>query len=244
VIEFRNVSKSFDDKTVLNNVSLQIDRKEIVSILGTSGAGKSTLINCINGLVAPDEGDVLVDGLSVANGNELNEIRKKCSTVFQSFNLYPHLSILHNITLAPIKVLKYRKDRAECEAMALLEKVGLKDHAKVYPSGLSGGEKQRIGICRALAMSPDYLLLDEITSSLDPELTSEILQVLSSLANEGITMILVTHEINFAKKISTRTVFLDKGKIMADKSKDEFFSADFADKNPRIKGFLARSEDL
>jgi len=244
VIEFRNVSKSFDEKAVLNDLSFQIDKQEIVAILGTSGAGKSTLINCINGLVTPDEGDVLVDGLSVTNKHDLNEVRKKCSTVFQSFNLYPHLSILQNITLAPLKVLKYSKDRAESEAMALLEKVDLKEHANGFPSSLSGGEKQRVGICRALAMSPDYLLLDEITSSLDPELTSEIMLVLSTLADEGITMILVTHEIGFAKKLSTRTVFLEKGKIIADRPKDEFFSAEFGEENSRIKDFLAQSNGL
>jgi ABC-type polar amino acid transport system ATPase subunit len=244
VIEFRNVSKSFDGKCVLDDISIQIDKKEIVSILGTSGAGKSTLINCVNGLVTPDKGDVFVDGLSVTNKTELSKIRKKCSMVFQSFNLYPHLSILQNLTLAPIKVLGYAKDRAEREAMALLEKVDLTSHADAYPSSLSGGEKQRIGICRALAMSPDYLLLDEITSSLDPELTAEIMQVLSNLAEEGITMILVTHEIAFAKKISTRVVFLDQGKLVADKPTDEFFSTEFADENNRIGDFLSRSEDL
>ena len=244
MIEFRNVSKSFDSNKVLNDISFQIDKKEIVSILGTSGAGKSTLINCINGLVTPDEGDVLVDGLSVTRKNDLNEIRQKCSMVFQSFNLYPHLSILQNITLAPMKVLNIARDQAESEAMALLAKVDLTSHANAYPASLSGGEKQRIGICRALAMSPDYLLLDEITSSLDPELTSEILQVLSTLAEEGITMVLVTHEIGFAKKISTRTVFLDQGQLVADKPSDEFFSSGFADENSRISDFLARSEDL
>jgi ABC-type polar amino acid transport system ATPase subunit len=244
VIEFRNVSKSFDKNVVLNDISLKIDKNEIVSILGTSGAGKSTLINCVNGLVEPDDGDVLVDGLSVSNKNELNEVRKKCSTVFQNFNLYPHLSILQNITLAPMKVLKYKRDRAENEAIALLEKVDLKDHANAFPSSLSGGEKQRVGICRALAMSPDYLLLDEVTSSLDPELTAEIMQVLGRLADEGSTMVLVTHEIGFAKKISTRIVFLESGKILADEPKDKFFSAEFGEENGRIRGFLARSEGL
>lgn len=244
MIEFRNVSKSFDNKQVLNNISFQIDKKEIVSILGTSGAGKSTLINCVNGLVMPDDGDVLVDGLSVSRKSDLTEIRQKCSMVFQSFNLYPHLSILQNITLAPIKVLNFSRDRAESEAMALLDKVDLTSHASAYPASLSGGEKQRIGICRALAMSPDYLLLDEITSSLDPELTSEIMQVLSTLAEEGITMVLVTHEIGFAKKISTRMVFLDQGQLIADKPTDEFFSAAFAAENSRISDFLTRSKDL
>ncbi len=244
MIEFRNVSKSFDSKTVLNDISFQIDKKEIVSILGTSGAGKSTLINCINGLVSPDSGDVLVDGLSVTNRKELSGVRKKCATVFQSFNLYPHLSILQNITLAPMKVLKLERERAESEAMTLLEKVDLKDHANGYPSSLSGGEKQRIGICRALAMSPDYLLLDEITSSLDPELTAEILQVLSTLAKDGITMLLVTHEIGFAQRLSSRVIFLENGRIMADKSSNEFFSTQYGDENTRIRDFLARSEDL
>ena len=244
MIEFRNVSKSFDNKNILNDISFQIDKKEIVSILGTSGAGKSTLINCVNGLVTPDKGDVLVDGLSVSSKNDLNEIRKKCSMVFQSFNLYPHLSILQNITLAPMKVLNLAKDRAENEAMALLDKVDLTTHANAYPASLSGGEKQRIGICRALAMSPDYLLLDEITSSLDPELTAEILQVLSILAEEGITMVLVTHEIGFAKKISSRILFLDQGQLVADRATDEFFSSGFAEENSRISDFLARSEDV
>ena len=244
MIEFRNVSKSFDNKNILNDISFQIDKKEIVSILGTSGAGKSTLINCVNGLVTPDKGDVLVDGLSVSSKNDLNEIRKKCSMVFQSFNLYPHLSILQNITLAPMKVLNLAKDRAESEAMALLDKVDLTTHANAYPASLSGGEKQRIGICRALAMSPDYLLLDEITSSLDPELTAEIMQVLSILAEEGITMVLVTHEIGFAKKISSRILFLDQGQLVADRPTDEFFSSGFAEENSRISDFLARSEDV
>jgi ABC-type polar amino acid transport system ATPase subunit len=244
VIEFRNVSKSFDRKTVLNDISLKIEKNEIVAILGTSGAGKSTLINCINGLVEPDAGDVFVDNLMVSKKNELNEIRKKCSTVFQNFNLYPHLTILQNITLAPIKVLNYKRGRAENEAMALLEKVDLKDHANGFPSSLSGGEKQRVGICRALAMSPDYLLLDEVTSSLDPELTSEIMRVLARLADEGSTMILVTHEIGFAKKISTRIVFLENGRVLADKPKDEFFSVQFRNENGRIDDFLGRSEGL
>jgi ABC-type polar amino acid transport system ATPase subunit len=244
VIEFRNISKAFDKKAVLNDISFKIEKKEIVSILGTSGAGKSTLINCVNGLVTPDSGDVLVDGLSVSNPSELNQVRKKCSTVFQSFNLYPHLTILNNIMLAPMKVLRIGKDQAEREAMNLLDKVDLRSHANDYPSSLSGGEKQRIGICRALAMSPDYLLLDEITSSLDPELTSEILQVLSTLADEGITMILVTHEIAFAKKLSSRVIFLENGRIVADKPKDEFFSASFSGENKRISDFLASSEDM
>ena len=244
MIEFRNVSKSFDTKNVLNNISLNIEKNEIVSILGASGAGKSTLINCINGLIEPDEGDVLVDSLTVSKKSELNEIRKKCSTVFQNFNLYPHLTILQNITLAPMKVLNYKKERAENEAMVLLQKVDLIDHANGFPSSLSGGEKQRVGICRALAMSPDYLLLDEITSSLDPELTSEIMQVLARLADEGSTMLLVTHEIGFAKKISTRIVFLENGRVLADKPKEEFFSADFRRENSRIDDFLARSEGL
>ncbi len=243
MIEFRNVSKSFDKQTVLDDISFQVGKEEIVSVLGTSGAGKSTLINCINGLVVPDQGDILVDGLSVTDKTELKEIRQKCSTVFQNFNLYPHLTNLQNITLAPTKVLGLGKEQAEADAMALLEKVELKDHANGYPSSLSGGEKQRIGICRALAMSPDYLLLDEITSSLDPELTAEILQVLSKLAQEGITMILVTHEIGFAKKISTRTIFLEQGRLVADKPTGDFFSAEFAAENARIRNFLAQSED-
>ena len=242
MIEFRNVSKAFNKSVVLNGINLKIEKNEVVSILGTSGAGKSTLINCINGLVTPDDGDVLVDGFSVMKKNELKEVRKKCSTVFQSFNLYPHLSILHNITLAPMKVLNHNKNRAENDAMALLEKVDLQSHAQAYPSSLSGGEKQRVGICRALAMSPDYLLLDEVTSSLDPELTADIIDVLSRLADEGSTMVLVTHKVSFAKKISTRVVFLQDGKILADKPKDEFFSSEFSAESGRISDFLSRSE--
>lgn len=244
MIEFKNLSKSFGDNTVLDDISLTINKKEVVAILGTSGAGKSTLINCINGLVAPDSGDVLVDGLSVNKAGELQEIRKRCSMVFQSFNLYPHLSILKNITLAPIKVLRLSKEKAEEEAMALLEKVDLVTHARNMPFSLSGGQKQRVGICRALAMSPEYLLLDEVTSSLDPELTAEIVQVLGRLADEGSTMVLVTHKVGFAKKISSRIVFLENGKILANKPKDEFFSPEFSEQNSRISDFLGRSEGM
>lgn len=240
MIEINKLHKNFGDLQVLKGVDLTLKPGEVVSILGGSGSGKSTMIRCINGLEAITSGSIFVDGFDVANKKELLEVRKKCSTVFQQFDLYPHLSVLENITLAPIHVLSSPKNDAELVAMELLESVGLADKKNVFPTQLSGGQKQRVGICRALAMKPDYLLLDEVTSSLDPEMTAEVLEILKKLAGEGITMISVTHEIDFAREISDRIVFLDQGIILSDLPKNEFFADDGGLADPRIARFLSK----
>ncbi|RAS66286.1 amino acid ABC transporter ATP-binding protein (PAAT family) [Vibrio diazotrophicus] len=242
MISINNVQKSFGNTVILDGVSLTINKGDVVSILGASGSGKSTLIRCINGLERLNGGDIKVGENSVKNKVELNEIRKKVSTVFQHFNLYPHLTVLDNITLAPIEVLGWEKSKAIAKAIELLNLVGLQDKSDSYPSQLSGGQKQRIGICRALAMEPECLLLDEVTSALDPEMTSEVLDVLADLARSGTTLIFVTHEIAFARKISNRIVFLDEGKVRADMEKEQFFSNDGGKQDPRIKRFLDKMD--
>ncbi|MCZ4373312.1 amino acid ABC transporter ATP-binding protein [Vibrio diazotrophicus] len=242
MISINNVQKSFGNAVILDGVSLTINKGDVVSILGASGSGKSTLIRCINGLERLNGGDIKVGENSVKNKVELNEIRKKVSTVFQHFNLYPHLTVLDNITLAPIEVLGWEKSKAIAKATELLNLVGLQDKSDSYPSQLSGGQKQRIGICRALAMEPECLLLDEVTSALDPEMTSEVLDVLADLARSGTTLIFVTHEIAFARKISNRIVFLDEGKVRADMEKEQFFSNDGGKQDPRIKRFLDKMD--
>lgn len=242
MISINNVQKSFGNAVILDGVSLTINKGDVVSILGASGSGKSTLIRCINGLERLNGGDIKVGENSVKNKVELNEIRKKVSTVFQHFNLYPHLTVLDNITLAPIEVLGWEKSKAIAKATELLNLVGLQDKSDSYPSQLSGGQKQRIGICRALAMEPECLLLDEVTSALDPEMTSEVLDVLADLARIGTTLIFVTHEIAFARKISNRIVFLDEGKVRADMEKEQFFSNDGGKQDPRIKRFLDKMD--
>ncbi len=244
MIKLTDVRKSYAGKVVLDGIDLAVQAGEVVSILGGSGAGKSTIVNCINGLVAPDSGSVLLDEFSVANRKGLREIRKKCATVFQNFNLYPHLTNIENITLAPVRVLGVEPKNALADAHDLLHSVGLNEHADKYPAQLSGGQKQRIGICRALAMSPDYLLLDEITSSLDPEMTAEVVDVLKLLVDKGMTMILVTHELNVARSISSRIVFLEAGRILVDVHRDVFFSDAFLDENRRIKSFIASANGL
>jgi ABC-type polar amino acid transport system ATPase subunit len=237
MIEIDRLSKSFGPTEVLSEVSLSFADGEVIAILGPSGSGKSTLIRCINALEPVTGGDVRVDGLSVRDRRNVAEVRKNCSMVFQQFNLYPHLTALQNITLAPIRVLGITKADAEARARALLERVALADKAGSYPAELSGGQQQRIGICRALAMQPRHLLLDEVTSSLDPEMTSEVLDVVADLARSGTTMILVTHEIEFARRVSDRIVFLDEGRILADEPAEAFFAAQ---SNERIGRFLNR----
>jgi len=213
---------------------------EVVSILGSSGSGKSTLIRCINGLEKLNAGRITVDDFDVSKPKELAEARKRSGTVFQLFNLYPHMSALQNITLAPIEVLKRPKAEAEAEGRALLASVGLGDRADAYPAQLSGGQRQRVGICRALAMQPRYLLLDEVTSALDPEMTSEVLDILAKLAKSGTTMVFVTHEIEFARQISNRIVFLEKGVLLVDLPTAEFFSAEGGMAQPRVAQFLSK----
>ncbi|NLS03835.1 amino acid ABC transporter ATP-binding protein [Rhizobium sp. P32RR-XVIII] len=240
MLNVENVRKAFGHATVLDGVDLTIQPGEVVSILGSSGSGKSTLIRCINGLEKLNGGRITVDEFDVGKPKELAEARKRSATVFQLFNLYPHMTVLGNITLAPIEVLKRSRGEAEAEARALLQSVGLGDRADAYPAQLSGGQRQRVGICRALAMQPRYLLLDEVTSALDPEMTAEVLAILAKLAEQGTTMLFVTHEIEFARHISDRIVFLDKGKLLVDLPTEEFFAADGGMAQPRVAQFLSK----
>lgn len=240
MLKVEHVKKSFGHMTVLDGIDLTIEPGEVVSILGSSGSGKSTLIRCINGLERLDGGRIMVDEFDVSKPKDLAEARKRSGTVFQLFNLYPHMTVLGNITLAPIEVLKQPRAEAEAKAHALLKSVGLGDRAGAYPAQLSGGQRQRVGICRALAMQPRYLLLDEVTSALDPEMTAEVLAILAKLAEEGTTMLFVTHEIEFARQISDRIVFLDKGRLLVDLPTDQFFAVDGGMAQPRVAQFLSK----
>ncbi len=240
MIHIEGVSKRFGGNTILDGIDLRIAPGEVVSILGPSGSGKSTLIRCINGLEKLDGGRISVDGHRVDDPKGLQLARRCSGTVFQLFNLYPHMTALQNVTLAPIEVLKVPRARAEQEARELLASVGLAERADLYPSQLSGGQRQRVGICRALAMQPRYLLLDEVTSALDPEMTAEVLAILGKLARSGTTMLFVTHEIDFAREISDRIVFLDGGRLLADLPAAQFFALDGGLAQPRIAQFLSK----
>lgn len=214
MIEIENIRKAFGPLEVLKGASMTVDRGEVVSVIGGSGSGKSTLLMCINGLEGIDGGRILVDGTDVhARGTDLNRLRRKIGIVFQQWNAFPHLTVLENVMLAPRKVL--RKSRAEAEAIAVekLTHVGLREKLSVYPSRLSGGQQQRMAIARALAMSPDYMLFDEVTSALDPQLVGEVLDTLRLLSSEGMTMVVVTHEIRFARDVSDRVAFFLEGRI-------------------------------
>jgi ABC-type polar amino acid transport system ATPase subunit len=240
MMELQGVAKRFGANAVLDGVNLRIAPGEVVSILGASGSGKSTLIRCINGLERLDGGTISVDGHRVDDARQLQLVRRCCGTVFQLFNLYPHMTALQNITLAPVEVLRVPRREAEEAARELLASVGLGDRADAYPAQLSGGQRQRVGICRALAMRPRYLLLDEVTSALDPEMTAEVLAILAKLAASGTTMLFVTHEIEFARQISSRIVFLDQGRLLADLAVDRFFAEDGGLAQPRIAQFLSK----
>ncbi|MFI0845856.1 amino acid ABC transporter ATP-binding protein [Mesorhizobium sp. IMUNJ 23232] len=240
MLKVENVKKSFGAATVLDGVNLTVRPGEVVSILGSSGSGKSTLIRCINGLEKLDAGRITVDEFDVSKPKELAEARKRSGTVFQLFNLYPHMTALQNITLAPVEVLKRPRAEAEAEGRALLASVGLGDRADAYPAQLSGGQRQRVGICRALAMKPRYLLLDEVTSALDPEMTAEVLTILAKLATEGTTMVFVTHEVEFARQISNRVVFLGKGTLLIDLPTRDFFDPAGGLAQPRVAQFLSK----
>jgi ABC-type polar amino acid transport system ATPase subunit len=239
MISISGLHKSFGSATVLRGIDLEISQGEVVSVLGSSGSGKSTLIRCINGLEKIDGGKVTVDGFDVSKPRELAEARKRSGTVFQLFNLYPHMTAVQNIALAPVEVLNVPRKDAEAEARRLLQQVGLSERADAYPAQLSGGQRQRVGICRALAMKPSYLLLDEVTSALDPEMTAEVLSILANIAKQGTTMVFVTHEIEFARSISTRIAFLDKGQMIADLPTEDFFS-DKGMAMPRVAQFLSK----
>ena len=236
MINITNLHKNFGDLEVLKNISTEIKKGEIISIIGPSGSGKSTFLRCINKLEEPSSGHIYIDGMDLMDKNtDINKIRERVGMVFQHFNLFPNMTVLGNLTLSPIMVKKESKEEAEKYALSLLEKVGLSDKANSYPTQLSGGQKQRIAIARALAMKPEVILFDEPTSALDPEMIKEVLDVMRDLAKEGMTMLIVTHEMGFARNVGNRILFMDKGKIIEDCSPKEFFENPT---NERIKDFL------
>ena len=237
MIEIENVRKSFGSLEVLKGIDLTVQKGEVVTIIGGSGSGKSTLLTCINGLEPIDSGRILVDGTEVhARGTDLNGLRRRIGIVFQQFNAFPHLTVLENVTLAQRKVLKRSKPEAEAEAVKQLNHVGLGDKLGVYPGRLSGGQQQRMAIARALAMSPDYMLFDEVTSALDPQLVGEVLDTLRMLAREGMTMICVTHEMEFARQVSDRVAFFHKGVMAEIAPPGQLFGAP---RHPELQKFLA-----
>lgn len=224
IIEFNNISKSYGTTKVLRNCTTKIYRSDIVVVCGPSGSGKSTLIKCINGLEPYQKGKLIVDGIEVgARGTNLRSLRTSIGMVFQGFELYPHMNALQNVMLAPNRVLKQGKNTAKTHAKQLLDRVGLSEHINKYPAQLSGGQQQRVAIARALAMNPKIMLFDEPTSALDPEMVSEVLDVMTSLSKEGITMVVVTHEMGFAKRVANRVIFMDEGMIIEDLTTDSFF---------------------
>ena len=236
MINVENLSKNFGDLKVLKNISTTINKGEIISIIGPSGSGKSTFLRCINKLEEPTEGHIYIDGMDLMDKKtDINKIRERVGMVFQHFNLFPNMTVLENLTLSPIMVKKESKEEAEKYALYLLEKVGLSDKANSYPNQLSGGQKQRIAIARALAMKPEVILFDEPTSALDPEMIKEVLDVMRDLAKEGMTMLIVTHEMGFARNVGNRILFMDNGEIIEDCSPKDFFENPT---NERIKDFL------
>jgi len=245
VLDVAGVSKRFGDVEVLSDVSFQVDRGETVCVLGPSGSGKSTLLRCINWLEQPDAGRIYVSGSQVGvnragmvmNDRELSDVRTRIGMVFQHFALWPHLTVLQNLMEAPIQVQRRPKGEVRDEALALLAKVGLMEKQNVFPSRLSGGQKQRVGIARALAMKPDLLLFDEPTSALDPELVTEVLAVMRDLAREGRTMVIVTHEMGFAREAATRVLFLDRGRVVETGPPNVFFAHP---ETERARQFLQR----
>jgi glutamate/aspartate transport system ATP-binding protein len=237
MIELREVSKRYGSFQVLKSCSLSIARGEVIVVCGPSGSGKSTLIKCVNGLEPFDAGEIVVDGLSVGDKAGLQALRTRIGMVFQSFELYPHLTAMDNICLAPRVVLKRPRAEAEARARALLARVGLTDHAQKFPAQLSGGQQQRVAIARALAMDPIVMLFDEPTSALDPEMIKEVLDVMSDLARDGMTMIVVTHEMGFARRVANRIVFMDSGELVETRPPEQFFSAPGSE---RARAFLSK----
>ena len=225
MIEINNLYKSFNDTQVLNGITENIKKGEVVVIIGPSGSGKSTFLRCLNLLEVPTNGEIIFEGTSINdNKNDINKIREKMGMVFQQFNLFPHKTILENLIIAPVVVKKIKEEDAKKKAYDLLKKVGLLDKANAYPASLSGGQKQRIAIARALCMEPDVMLFDEPTSALDPEMVGEVLAVMKDLAKEGMTMVVVTHEMGFAREVGDRILFMDGGKILEEGSPQEIFN--------------------
>ncbi|MBR6013939.1 MAG: amino acid ABC transporter ATP-binding protein [Selenomonadaceae bacterium] len=237
MIKIKNLKKNFDDLEVLKGINLDIKEREVVVIIGPSGSGKSTLLRCINFLEEPTEGTVEVDGILMNNAENINKVREEVGMVFQRFNLFPHMTVLDNVTLAPIKVRKIERERAEMTAQELLDRVGLGDKSDAYPNQLSGGQQQRVAIARALAMQPKVMLFDEPTSALDPEMVGEVLDVMKKLAESGMTMVIVTHEMGFAREVGTRLIFVDGGYIVEEGKPKEVFENP---KEERTKLFLSK----
>ena len=238
LFEIKDLCKSFGNNLVLDHISTEICQGEVVVIIGPSGSGKSTFLRSLNLLEVPTGGSIVFEGLNITDPKcNINKYRQKIGMVFQHFNLFPHKTILENMMLAPIKLLKKSKEEAEKEAMELLKRVGLEEKANAYPSQLSGGQKQRIAIVRSLCMNPEVMLFDEPTSALDPEMVGEVLNVMRDLAKGGMTMVVVTHEMGFAREVGTRVMFVDEGQIKEENSPEEFFNNP---KNPRLQEFLSK----
>ena len=238
MISIRDVHKSYGTVEVLSGCSVEVKKGEVIVVCGPSGSGKSTLIKCVNGLEPIQRGEIVVDGVSVAaRGTNLPRLRARVGMVFQHFELFPHLKVVDNVTLAQRKVLGRREDEARAKALALLDRVGLREHAHKHPGELSGGQQQRVAIARSLALDPICMLFDEPTSALDPEMINEVLDVMVALAREGMTMIVVTHEMGFARRVAHRIVFMDRGKIVEDAPTADFFAAPRTD---RARQFLSK----
>ena len=238
IISTRGLRKDFEKLHVLKGIDIDIRKGDVLCVIGASGSGKSTFLRCLNLLEVPTGGSIIFDGTDLTSSKiDLNHHRQKMGMVFQQFNLFPHLTILKNLTLAPMMLKKVPKEEAEAKALALLARVGLADRAESYPNQLSGGQKQRVAIVRALCMEPDVMLFDEPTSALDPEMVGEVLDVMKELANEGMTMVVVTHEMGFAFEVANRVVFLDDGLIAEDGTPDEIFGNP---KTERLKTFLSK----
>lgn len=238
MISVKNIKKQFGDLRVLNGITEEIRQGEKIAVIGPSGSGKSTFLRCLNLLEIPTEGEIWFEGVNMTNVNvDIDSMRRRMGMVFQHFNLFPHMDILRNMTIGPVKLLKKSEEEAEKYAMALLERVGLADRAHAYPSQLSGGQKQRIAIVRALCMQPEVMLFDEPTSALDPEMVGEVLQVMRDLAKERMTMVIVTHEMGFAREVADRVVFLEEGILMEQNDPVNFFEHP---QNERLKSFLGK----
>ena len=238
IIRVCNLEKSFGDLQVLRGINTEVDRGEVVVVIGPSGSGKSTFLRCLNLLETPTAGSIFVDGVEITDPKcDINLHRQKMGMVFQHFNLFNNMTILRNMTLAPMTLLKKSREDAEAQAMALLRRVGLEDKANAYPSQLSGGQKQRIAIVRALCMDPEVMLFDEPTSALDPEMVGEVLDVMKELARDGMTMVVVTHEMGFAREVGSRVLFMEEGVIMEENEPQEFFTNP---KSERLKSFLSK----
>ncbi len=238
ILEIRNISKNFNGKTILSNISASVHQGDVISIIGPSGCGKSTFLRMLNGLETPDAGHILFEGTDIfAPVSNINKIRQRIGMVFQQFNLFPHKTVLQNIMLAPVKLKLMTSFAAEMRAKELLNDVGLADKADAYPAMLSGGQKQRIAIARALAMNPDIMLFDEPTSALDPEMVGEVLELVRRLAGQGMTMVLVTHEMGFAREVANRVMFFDEHVIKEENTPEEIFTRP---QSPRLKEFLSK----